>query len=178
MPLLLPTVVSRDPALEAVLGDITEQDVDAIVNSANTSLGDGDGVNGAIHRAAGPELLRHCRALGGCDIGRAVVTPGFRLAARWVIHTVAPKWTDGTRGEPVLVESCYRESLACADEVGAESVALPAIAAGARGYPLEAAARIAMDAVRSASTKVRTIRFICFDRQTLHAFQSAIMDSA
>ena len=140
--------------------------------------GTGDGVNGAIHRAAGPELLRHCRALGGCDIGQAVVTPGFGLAARWVIHTVAPKWTGGTRGEPVLMESCYRESLACADEVGAESVAFPAIATGARGYPLEAAATIAVDAVRSASTKVRTILFVCFDRQTLHAFQSAIEDSA
>ena len=178
MPLVLPTIVSRVPTLEAVLGDITVQDVDAIVNTANRHLADGDGINGAIHRAAGPELLRHCQALGGCDIGRAVVTPGFRLKARWVIHTVAPKWTGGTRGEPVLLESCYRESLACADEVGAESVAFPAIATGARGYPLEAAATTAVDAVRSASTKVRTIRFVCFDPQTLHAFQAAIKDSA
>ena len=177
-PLLSQTIMSRIPTLEAVLGDITDQDVDAIVNTANRLLADGDGINGAIHRAAGPELLRHCRALGGCDIGRAVVTPGFRLAARWVIHTVAPKWTGGTRGEPVLLESCCRESLACADEVGAERVTFPAIATGARGYPLEAAARIAVDAVRSASTKVRTIRFVCFDPQTLHAFQSAIEDSA
>ena len=178
MPLLLPAITSRIPILEAVLGDITDQDVDAIVNTANGLLGDGEGVNGAIHRAAGPELLRHCRAIGGCDIGRAVVTPGFRLAAPWIIHTVAPKWTGGTRGEPVLVESCYRESLACADDVGAESVAFPAIAAGARGCPLEVAATIAVDAVRSASTRVRTICFVCFDRQTLHAFQSAIEDSA
>ena len=177
-PLLSQTVMSRIPTLEAVLGDITDQDVDAIVNTANRLLADGDGINGAIHRAAGPELLSHCQALGACDIGRAVVTPGFRLAARWVIHTVAPEWTGGTRGEPVLLESCYRESLACADEVGAESVAFPAIATGARGYPLEAAARIAVDAMRSASTKVRTIRFVCFDPQTLHAFQSAIEDSA
>jgi len=177
-PLLSQAIMSRIPTLEAVLGDITDQDVDAIVNTANRDLADGDGVNGAIHRAAGPELLRHCRALGGCDVGRAVVTPGFRLAARRVIHTVAPKWTGGTSGEPVLLESCYRESLACADEVGAESVAFPAIAAGARGYPLEAAATTAVDAVRSASTKVRTVRFVCFDPQTLHAFQSAIEDSA
>jgi len=175
---LLPTIVSRQPALEAVLGDITGQEVDAIVNTANRLLADGDGVNGAIHRAAGPELLRHSRALGACDIGRAVVTPGFRLAARWVIHTVAPKWTGGTRGEPVLLESCYRESLVRADEVGAETVAFPAIATGARGYPLEAAATLAVDAVRSASTKVSTIRFVCSDRQTLHAFQSAIEHSA
>ena len=174
MPLLLPTIVSRKPALEAVLGDITAQDVDAIVNTANTSLLDGDGVNGAIHRAAGPELLRHCRALGGCPVGRAEVTPGFRLAARWVIHTVGPQWRGGARGELVLLESCYRESLARADEVGAESVAFPAIATGARGYPLEAAATTAVDAVRSTSTKVRTIRFVCFDRSTLTAFQSAI----
>lgn len=173
-PLLAQTMMSRIPLLEAVLGDITDQDVDAIVNTANTSLSDGDGVNGAIHRAAGPELLRHCRALDGCDIGRAVVTPGFRLTARWIIHTVAPKWTGGARGELVLLESCYRESLACADEVGAESVAFPAIATGAHGYPLEAAATTAVDAVRSATTKVRTIRFVCFDPQTLHAYQSAI----
>ena len=178
MPPLLPTLVSRVPALEAVLGDITDQDVDAIVNTASRVLEGGDGVNGAIHRAAGPELLRHCGALGGCDIGRAVITPGFRLAARWVIHTVAPEWTGGARGEPVLLESCYRESLLRADEVGAESVAFPAIATGARGYPLEAAATLAVDAVRSASTKVSTIRFVCFDRQTLHAFQSAIEDTA
>ena len=174
MPPLLPTILSRVPALEAVLGDITDQDVDAIVNTANRHLADGDGINGAIHRAAGPELLRHCQALGGCDIGRAVVTPGFRLTARWVIHTVAPKWTGGTRGEPVLLESCHRESLARADEVGAESVAFPAIATGARGHPVEAAATTAVDAVRSATTKVRTIRFVCFDPQTLHAYQSAI----
>ena len=177
-PLLSQTIMSRIPTLEAVLGDITDQDVDAIVNTANRHLAAGDGINGAIHRAAGPELLRHCRALGGCDLGRAVVTPGFWLAARWVIHTVAPEWTDGARGEPVLLESCYRESLACADEVGAESVAFPAIATGARGYPLQAAATTAVDAVRSASTKVRTIRFVCFEPQTLHAFQSAIEDSA
>ena len=174
MPLLLPTIVSRKPALEAVLGDITAQDVDAIVNTANTSLVDGDGVNGAIHRAAGPELLRHCRALGGCRVGRAEVTPGFRLAARWVIHTVGPKWQGGTHGEPELLESCYRESLARAEEVGAESVAFPAIATGAHGYPLKAAATTAVDAVRSTSTKVRSIRFVCFDRQALSAFQSAI----
>lgn len=177
MPPLLPTILSRVPALEAVLGDITDQDVDAIVNTANRHLADGEGINGAIHRAAGPELLRRCRALGGCEVGRAVVTPGFRLAARWVIHTVAPEWTGGVRGEPVLLESCYRESLACADEVGAESVAFPAIATGARGFPLEAAATTAVDAVRSASAKVRTIRFVCFDEQTLHAFKSAIEDS-
>ncbi|MCY3617873.1 MAG: macro domain-containing protein [Acidimicrobiaceae bacterium] len=177
-PLVSQTFMSRIPLLEAVLGDITDQDVDAVVNTANTSLSEGDGVNGVIQRAAGPELLRRCRALGGCEIGRAVVTPGFRLTAEWVIHTVAPKWTGGARGELALVESCYRESLARADEVGAQSVAFPAIATGARGYPLEAAATAAVDAVRSASTKMRTIRFVCFDPKTLHAFESAIEDNA
>jgi O-acetyl-ADP-ribose deacetylase (regulator of RNase III) len=174
MPLLLPTILARRPQLEAVLGDITDQDVDAIVNTANAGLVGGEGVNGAIHRAAGPELLGHCRSLGGCPVGRAVVTPGFRLQAPWIVHTVGPAWWGGTHGEPVLLESCYRESLARADEVGAESVAFPAVATGKHGYPLEEAAATAVDAVRSTSTKVRTIRWVCSDRQTLSAFQSAI----
>lgn len=118
-------------SLVLLYGDARSKWRHGIVNTANRHLEVGDGINGAIRHAVGPELLRHCRALGGCDVGRAVVTRGFRLTARWVIHTVAPKWTGGTRGEPVLLESCYRESLACADEVGAESVAFPAIATGA-----------------------------------------------
>ena len=180
MPISLPTIVSRTPTLEAVLGDITTQDVDAIVNAAKTSLLGRTGVNGAIHLAAGPELLAHCKTLDGCPVGRAKVTPGYQLDARWVIHTVGPRWRGGTRGEPVLLESCYRESLARADEVGAKSVAFPALATGAHGYPLtgfalrEAAARTAVDTVRSTPTKVDTIRFVCFDRRTLRAFRSAI----
>ena len=178
MGLLLPTVVSRAPALEAVVGDITAQSVHAIVNAANRSLsaGDGGGVNGAIHRAAGPALAAHCRVLGGCAVGRAKVTSGYRLSAQWVIHTVTPRWLDGARGEPVLLESCYRESLACADDVGAHSVAFPAIATGKYGYPLELAARTAVRAVRSASTKVRTIRFVCSDEAARSAFESAIAE--
>ncbi len=174
MPISPPTIVSRTPTLEAVLGDITTQDVDAIVNAAKTSLLGRTGVNGAIHLAAGPELLAHCKTLDGCPVRRAKVTPGYQLDARWVIHTVGPRWRGGTRGEPVLLESCYRESLARADEVGAKSVAFPALATGAHGYPLKAAARTAVDTVRSTSTKVDTIRFVCFDRRTLRAFRSAI----
>jgi O-acetyl-ADP-ribose deacetylase (regulator of RNase III) len=174
MPISLPIVLSTGPTLQAVLGDITDEDVDAIVNPANTRLAGGNGVNGAIHHAAGPELLAHCKTLKGCPVGRAKVTPGYRLDARWVIHTVGPQWRGGTQGEPVLLESCYRESLARADEVDAQSVAFPALATGAHGYPLKAAARIAVDTVRSTSTDVNTIRFVCFDRPTLRAFQSAI----
>lgn len=170
----MPVVVSRSPVLEAVLGDIVAQDVDAIVHPANTRLEAGGGVSGAIHHAAGPELLAACRALGGCPVGRAAVTPGFRLDARWVIHTATPGWNGGTRGEPVLLESCYRESLARADEVGAETIAFPALSTGARGYPLMEAARIAVDTVRSTSTRLRTVRFVCFDRPALGAFQSAL----
>ncbi len=174
MPISLPTIVSRTPTLQAVFGDITAEDVDAVVNAAKTSLLGGEGVNGAIHRAAGPELLAHCRTLDGCPVGRAKVTPGYRLDARWVIHTVGPQWRGGTHGEPVLLESCYRESLARADEVGARSVAFPALATGAHGYPLKAAATTAVDTVRSTSTKVGTIRFVCFDRRTLRTFRSVI----
>ena len=172
MPPLLPVVVRSRPQLEAVLGDITTESVDAVVNPANAQLRGGGGVDGAIHRAAGPELLAHCRTLGGCDPGRAKITPGFGLAAQWVIHTVGPVWQGGCRGEPVLLESCYRESLARADEVGAESVAFPAIATGAYGYPPDAAAEIAVSTVRSTPTKVRTVRFVCFDMPTLLEYQS------
>lgn len=176
MPPSLPTVVSPRPTLEAVIGDITTQDVDAIVNAANTSLAHGHGVNGAIHRAAGPELLAHCQTLGGCPIGRAKVTPGYRLKAPWIIHTVGPKWRGGTHGEPVLLESCYRESLARADELGTKTIAFPAIGTGAYGYPLKEAAGTAIDMVRSTPTKVRRIRFVCFDRRTLRAYRSVLRE--
>ena len=174
MPISLPVVLSTGPTLQAVLSDITDQEVDAIVNAANTRLVGGSGVNGAIHHAAGPRLLAHCKTLRGCPVGRARITPGYRLDARWVIHTVGPQWRGGTQGEPVLLESCYRESLARADEVDAQSVAFPALATGAHGYPLKEAARIAVETVRATPTNVRTIRFVCFDRPTLRAFQSAI----
>lgn len=176
MPPLLPTVVSRGPVLEVVLGDIADQEVDAVVNSANKALSAGSGVNGAIHSRAGPELEAHCATLGGCAVGEAKVTPGFGLAAEWVIHTVVPRWHDGTDGEPLLLGWCYQACLAMADEMGAESVAFPALGAGARGFSPEDAAWIAVVAARAAPTEVRTIRFVCYDGPTYTAFQAAVQD--
>lgn len=156
--------------LEAVLGDITKEDVDAIVNAANSSLLGGGGVDGAIHRAAGSELIEACRSLGGCPEGGAKVTPGFDLPARWIIHAVGPRWRGGGSGEPELLAACYRNSLARADEVGAATVAFPAISTGIFGYPLEAATEIAIDTVRSTPTSVAAVRFVCFDDTTLQAY--------
>lgn len=158
------------PRLNRYMGDITALDVDAIVNAANSSLLGGGGVDGAIHRAAGPELLEYCRTLGGCETGQAKITPGFDLEAGWVIHTVGPVWRGGDHGEPELLASCYRESLARADEVGAGTVAFPAISTGVYGYPIEAAAAIAVDAVRSTRTDVDEVIFVAFDQETFDAY--------
>jgi O-acetyl-ADP-ribose deacetylase (regulator of RNase III) len=155
----------------AVLGDITTEAVDAIVNAANTSLLGGGGVDGAIHRAAGRELLEACRPLGGCATGDAKATPGFGLAARWVIHTVGPVWRGGGAGEAELLASCYRRSLEVADGLGARSVAFPAISTGIYGYPLEAAARIAVDTVLSAPTEVELVKLVAFDERTCRLYE-------
>ncbi len=170
------SVSHRRPLLELAVGDITTEQVDAIVNAANETLLGGGGVDGAVHRAAGPELLAHCRTLDGCPTGQAKITPGFRLAARWVIHTVGPIWHGGHQGEPKLLASCYRESLARADEVGAHSVAFPAISTGVYGYPAAPAAKIAVATVQSATTDVELIRFICFNNDARAAYEAALSD--
>ena len=156
------------------MGDITAEEVDAIVNAANTSLLGGGGVDGAIHRAAGPELLDACRPLGGCPTGDARATPGFRLPARWVIHTVGPVWRGGNAGEAELLASCYRRSLEVADELGARSVAFPAISTGVYGYPAEEAATIAVDTIRATPSAVELVRLMAFDDRTLRLYEDRL----
>jgi len=160
--------------LSITTGDITVLDVDAIVNAANSSLLGGGGVDGAIHRAAGSELLEFCRTLGGCETGDAKVSPGFRLPARWVIHTVGPVWHGGDRGEAELLVSCYRRSLERADEVGARSVAFSAISTGVYGYPIRAATEIAAATVRSTPTDVEHVQFVCFNPEVRAAYERAL----
>ena len=171
---MLPWPILRVMRIEAAQGDITREQVDAIVNAANSSLLGGGGVDGAIHRAAGPELLENCRGLGGCSTGEAIATPGFRLSAKWVIHAVGPVWHGGDRGESELLASCYRRSLEVADELGARSVAFPAISTGVYGYPKEAAARVAVETLRSTTTKVELVRLVAFDAETLRLYEAML----
>ncbi|MEZ5184193.1 MAG: O-acetyl-ADP-ribose deacetylase [Candidatus Nanopelagicales bacterium] len=158
-----------------MLGDITTIAVDAVVNAANENLSDGAGVNGAIHRAAGPRLPAACRAVAPCPTGEARITPGFDLPARFIIHTVGPVWHGGGRGEPELLASAYRKSIEVAAENELATVAFPAISCGIFGYPVPQAARIAVQTVRAAipGTSVEEVTFVLFSGDLLQAFESA-----
>jgi O-acetyl-ADP-ribose deacetylase (regulator of RNase III) len=161
--------------IEVVLGDITSQRVDAVVNAANQSLGGGGGVDGAIHRAAGARALHEaCAAVGGCPTGDARATEGFALPARWIIHAVGPRWRGGAHGEAEQLASCYRRSLEVADELGATSVAFPAISTGIYGYPPDEAARVAVHTLRATPTAVEVARIVAFDEATERRYQDLL----
>ncbi len=158
--------------------DITTLAVDAIVNAANERLLGGGGVDGAVHRAAGPGLLAECRTLGGCATGEAKATKGYDLPARWVIHTVGPVWSGGDHGEPDQLASCYRSSLDLAADLGARTVAIPAISTGVYGYPPEPAARVAVSTLRdlAATSPVDTVTLVAFDPATLSRYERLLSD--
>lgn len=163
--------------LKVVLGDITKSDCDAIVNAANTSLLGGGGVDGAIHRAAGPELLEECRTLHGCPTGEARITKGYRLLAKYVIHTPGPIWQGGRYGEEELLASCYRSCLELAAEHGVKRIAFPSISTGIYGFPLEKAAPIAVHTIRifcKDNPQIEEVRMVCFDQRTKTYYEKAL----
>ncbi len=169
----------NNSAIELVQGDITQQSTDAIVNAANSSLLGGGGVDGAIHRAAGPELVAECRTLGGCDAGDAKITRGYRLKARHVIHTVGPVYRDGRHGEDELLASAYRRSLELAAEHHLTSVAFPAISTGVYGYPLEAAARVALRTIINflqEHDEPQLVRMVLFDSRALQVHERVLQE--
>lgn len=165
-------------AIEVVKGNIVTMEFDAIVNAANSSLLGGGGVDGAIHRAAGPDLVHECRLLGGCKTGQAKVTKGYNLPAKHIIHTVGPVWRGGENGESDQLASCYRESLARAKEVGARTLGIPAISTGIYGYPVDQAASVAVDTIRdfvaNAAEAFDRIALVCFDDKAVDAFETAL----
>jgi O-acetyl-ADP-ribose deacetylase (regulator of RNase III) len=166
-----------DKRIQVLQGDITRQTVDAIVNAANSSLLGGGGVDGAIHRAAGPGLLAECRLLGDCKTGDAKTTKGHNLPVKYVIHTVGPVWQGGNSGEDQLLASCYRRCLDLANQLGIRSIAFPAISTGVYGFPKQRAAAIAIEQVRAHASNIESLLFVCFDPETAEIYRQLLLST-